>query len=177
MTRDSMNYLDRNVRMGQLYKEGRSLAEVGGIYQLTRERIRQILKKQGVKMFLRKAYDRKFPDHLIPLVLLAKKIGVSTQTLRKRVDDLGIEIGVYSTCLVIRRDTLPGLEKFFPSLERPKCVRCKRILVWTTAKYKHCYLCIRHHISEIPEAYEAHKEAVKRARAKKFELQMVAVRG
>ena len=177
MTRDSMNYLDRNVRIGQLYKEGRSLAEVGGIYQLSRERIRQILKKQGVKMFIRKIYDRKFPDHIVPLVLLAKKIGVSTQTLRKRVDDLGIEIGVYSTCLVIRADILNQLERFFPGMKRPKCVRCGRILVWTTTKYKHCYLCIRHHISEIPEAYKAHKEAVKSARAKKFEIQMVAVRG
>src|SRR3990167_2667819 len=169
--------MTRESEMAELYKSGHTLAEIGVRYNLSRERIRQILKKQGVKMYARKAYDRKFPDHIVPLVLLAKKLGVSTQTLRKRVDDLGIEIGVYSTCLVIRRDTLPGLEKFFPSLERPKCVRCKRILVWTTAKYKHCYLCIRHHISEIPEAYEAHKEAVKRARAKKFELQMVAVRG
>ena len=88
----------RNSEMAELYKSCYTLAEVGVKLNLSRERIRQILKKQGVKMFLRKAYDRKFPDHLIPLVVLAKKIGVSTQTLKKRVDDLGIEIGVFSTC-------------------------------------------------------------------------------
>lgn len=45
---NAVYYELRNAAIEEKYLQGQTLQEIGGVYRLTRERVRQILKKRGV---------------------------------------------------------------------------------------------------------------------------------